>query len=88
MNKVKPIGIYITEFISTKDKNIRACSIPELIKEGNITNFMVIFKLDESSDKKYKTQRIYKLDLYHKEITTIDQRRYKIMNSYEISKIK
>lgn len=89
MNKNKAVrGAIITEFISTKDKNMKLSSIQDLIKEGNVRDFYFTYKGKAESEDTHTAQRIMKLDLYRKEITTIDERVYKILNQYDELKLK
>lgn len=81
-------GAIITEFINSKDKNMKFSSVQDLIKEGNVGDFYFKYKGKEESEDIHTSHRIMKLDLYRKEITTIDQRVYKILNQYDELKIR
>ena len=89
MNKSQVIQkAIITQFINSKDKNIKFETVQDLIKEGNVREFYFKYKRKEDSDKSYIAQRIFKLDLYRKLITTIDNKVYMIMNKYGEIKAK
>lgn len=89
MNKnVAVKGAIITEFINSKDKEMRLSSVQELVKEGNVCDFYFRYKAKEESPNTHIAQRIKKLDLYRKEITTIDEKIYRIMNQYEEPKLR
>lgn len=89
MNKNKTVrGAIITEFINSKDKNMKFSTVQELIKEGNVGDFYFTYKGNVDSENTHTAHRIMKLDLYRKEITTIDQRVYKILNQYDELKLK
>lgn len=89
MNKNRTVrGAIITEFINSKDKDMKFSTVQELIKEGNVGDFYFKYKGKEESENVYTAHRIMKLDLYRKEITTIDQRVYKILNQYDEPKIR
>ncbi|MBO5477287.1 MAG: hypothetical protein J6A15_05995 [Clostridia bacterium] len=81
-NKNAVRGAIITEFINSKDKNMKFSSVQELIKEGNVGDFYFKYKRKEESENIHTANRIMKLDLYKKEIITVDRNVYKILNQY------
>lgn len=79
---VRVFKVHIIEFINTKDKNKKYDNFQEFIKDGGVTEYCFKYRLDEDRKDIVRTsQRIRKLDLYNKEVYTInDNIKYKILN--------
>ncbi len=79
-NSMPAKKVTITEFVNSKDKSKRFRTFKELIKEGNVLDFYFIYNKAQEPNSKYRSKRIMKLDLYRKEITTMDDKVYKFSN--------
>lgn len=85
-NSIPVRKVTITEFVNSKDKSMRFKSFKELIKEGNVIDFYFVYSMAQEPSKRYKSNRIRKLDLYRKEITTMDNRIYNFLNQEDFAK--
>lgn len=82
-NKKATTSIYVRQFINVKDSNVKFNSLQELIYEGQVTMYYFVYtKPDE--DGYHISTRISKLDLYNKVITTVDGRKFKILNEVAV----
>ncbi len=87
MEKKKEIKeVFISQFVNANDKKIRHNSFQELIRDGLVTQFCFIYiNPKEKKKSKYISTRISKLDLYNKEITTVNGNKFKILNDIEVN---
>jgi len=72
--------INIVKFVHSEKSELSFETMKELIKEGNVCKFYLIYTNDKDNDKMYKSKCIRKLNLYEKMITTEDGKYFEYEN--------